>query len=200
MSSVHAHLVDAAREVGGVLADVLEDHGHVPLRRRRDGPLPEFLARAVAGQQLSVKAASTIWGRVVASADGRDLVEHVLASDDALLRGCGLSGAKTAALRAIAAAAVAGELDEDELAALDTDARRERLVAIRGVGPWTADMLAIFRFGDRDVWPDGDVTARKTLARLTSPRRKTVRTAERFAPYRSYLALHMWHAADAKPT
>lgn len=198
--SAHRHLVETARGFGPRLAAVIEAQGPLRLRRSRSGAVPEVLARAVAGQQLSVAAASTIWGRVVASTGGRPLMEHVAATDDAVLRACGLSGAKVASLRAIAAAAEAGALDPDELAALGPDARRERLVAIRGVGPWTADMLAIFHFGDRDVWPDGDVTAAKTLARLTSRRRKTARTAERFAPFRSYLALHMWRAADAPPT
>ena len=103
-------------------------------------------------------------------------------------------------MRSIAKAARAGELDAAELSKVAHAVRAERLTAIWGVGQWTADMMGIFYFGDRDIWPDGDVTARKTLAKLTSRRRKTVRTAERFAPYRSYLALHMWRHADASPT
>ena len=57
----------------------------------------------------------------------------------------------------------------------------------------------MFWFGEEDIWPDGDVAARKTLEKLTSARRKTHRTALRFAPYRSYLALYMWQWVDAKP-
>jgi DNA-3-methyladenine glycosylase II len=60
-------------------------------------------------------------------------------------------------------------------------------------------MVNLFYFGEEDIWPEGDVTARKTLISLTSKRRKTVRSAERFAPYRSYLALYMWRWVDARP-
>lgn len=125
-----------------------------------------------------------------------DLVEYLSGRCTDSLRACGLSGAKTKAMQAIASA----DLDADELESLSHDERSKRLTAIWGVGRWTADMMGIFYFGDRDIWPDGDVTARKTLEALTSKRRKTQRTAERFAPYRSYLALHMYRHADAAPT
>ncbi|MEM8810884.1 MAG: DNA-3-methyladenine glycosylase 2 family protein, partial [Cyanobacteria bacterium P01_G01_bin.38] len=77
--------------------------------------------------------------------------------------------------------------------------RAQRLTAIWGVGQWTADMMSIFYFGDPDIWPDGDVTARTNLIQLTSARRKTTLTAARFAPHRSYLALYMWRHSDAAP-
>ena len=99
-------------------------------------------------------------------------------------------------MRAIALATLANQLDESLLSELDHEERTHCLTEIWGVGQWTADMMGIFYFGDPDIWPDGDTTARKNLERLTSRRRKTVRTAARFAPYRSYLALYMWHQAD----
>ncbi|MFW5661933.1 MAG: DNA-3-methyladenine glycosylase 2 family protein, partial [Oceanicaulis sp.] len=92
-----------------------------------------------------------------------------------------------------------GRLDPDHLQSLDAEARAAELVTIWGVGRWTADMANMFWFAEPDVWPDGDVAARKTLEKLTSSRRSTVRTAARFAPHRSYLAYCMWRRADAKP-
>ena len=109
------------------------------------------------------------------------------------------TAAKTRAMCAIAREARAGGLEADELRDLDHATRSRHLTALWGVGQWTADMISIFYFGDEDVWPDGDIAARKTLARLTSPRRKTVRTAARFAPHRSRLALYMWRHVDAPP-
>ena len=97
---------------------------------------------------------------------------------------------------AIAAAAQTQQLNQTVLNALDHSERSRQLTQIWGVGQWTADMMGIFYFGDPDIWPDGDTAARKHLERLTSRRRKTVRTAARFAPYRSYLALYMWHQAN----
>lgn len=98
---------------------------------------------------------------------------------------------------AIAAAFTQGQLDATALAQLSQTDRVKQLTKIWGIGQWTADMMGIFYFGDPDIWPDGDVTARKTLEKLTSKRRKTVRTAARFLPYRSYLALHMWKNVDS---
>jgi DNA-3-methyladenine glycosylase II len=70
---------------------------------------------------------------------------------------------------------------------------------IWGVGQWTADMLGIFYFGERDIWPDTDLAVWKTLQRLTSRRRKTTLTAAKFSPQRSLLAKYMWRIADASP-
>lgn len=116
-----------------------------------------------------------------------------------LLRACGLSGAKVKAVRAIAEAALSHQLDATELSLLSATERTLRLTALWGVGQWTADMMNIFYFGEPDIWPDGDVAARKTLEKLTSKRRKTARTAALFSPYRSYLALYMWRYVDAVP-
>ena len=129
----------------------------------------------------------------------RAAADYFLRCRATTLRACGLSEAKARAMREIAQAAKAGQLDRETLKKLDSAQRAKHLTQIWGVGQWTADMASIFYFGDKDVWPDGDVTARKTLARLTSARRKTVRTAENFAPYRSYLAIHMWRYANANP-
>ena len=96
-------------------------------------------------------------------------------------------------------AARSGGLDAEYLTTLSAQQRAAHLTSLWGIGQWTADMMNMFYFGEEDIWPDGDVAARKTLERLTSPRRKTVRTAARFAPYRSRLAIYMWRWLDAEP-
>ena len=197
----HARMIAVASELSPRLEEAIARNGSLRLSRRwKSTPLVEVLCRVVAGQQLSVKAAQSIWGRVVIAAGDRTLSDHLLEAHPEGLRACGLSGAKTKTMRAIAEAAREGALEPGELASLDHLERSAHLKSIWGVGQWTADMISMFYFGDADVWPDGDVTARKTLARLTSRRRKTLRTAARFAPYRSYLALHMWQHASARPT
>ncbi|PWE17502.1 DNA-3-methyladenine glycosylase 2 family protein [Marinicauda salina] len=199
-AEIHARFIDTAAGVSPALAEAIETLGPVTLPDRTGAPFPVYLCRAVAGQQLSVKAARTIWGRVEASAGARPLLEHFHEQNEDALRACGLSGAKTRTICAIAEAARDGRLEADELAALDSAERARRLTALWGVGQWTADMAAMFYFRDPDIWPDGDVAARKTLEKLTSKRRKTARTAARFAPHRSYLALYMWRWVDARPT
>jgi len=196
---VHHRFLTVAPDLSPALHDAIRRLGPVALPRRDDIAFPEHLARAVAGQQLSVKAARSIWSRVEAACSGAPLVEAFEAGRAEALRACGLSTAKVKTLLAIGEAARAGRLDGEALRALTPQQRAAELTSLWGVGQWTADMANVFWFGEEDIWPDGDVAARKTLSALTSPRRKTARTAERFAPYRSYLALYMWRWVDARP-
>ncbi|MEO0984414.1 MAG: DNA-3-methyladenine glycosylase 2 family protein [Cyanobacteria bacterium J06639_14] len=198
-TGIHTQFVEIAATLSPMLAAAIARTEPLELMPNQEASFPERLCRAIAGQQLSVKAAATIWGRVVTHAASEPLIDHFAVVKPEALRACGLSAAKAKAMRAIAAATQAGQLDTATLGAMDHTARSQQLTAIWGVGQWTADMMSIFYFGDTDVWPDGDTTARKMLERLTSPRRKTIRTATRFAPYRSYLALYMWRQADATP-
>ncbi|WP_111413270.1 DNA-3-methyladenine glycosylase family protein [Billgrantia lactosivorans] len=196
---IHRRCVEVARELSPQLADAIERGGPVALTADDSRPLAERLCRSIAGQQLSVKAARSIWARVVDAAGDAPLMAFLSEPNQDMLRGCGLSGAKARALCLIAEEARAGRLEAEELRRLDHAERSRRLTALWGVGQWTADMISIFYFGEPDVWPEGDVAARKTLERLTSPRRKTLRTAARFAPYRSHLALYLWRHVDAPP-
>ncbi|WP_297737214.1 DNA-3-methyladenine glycosylase 2 family protein [uncultured Maricaulis sp.] len=197
--AVHDRLLSAAEPLFPALHAALGKLGPLDLPRRDDLPFPAYLCRAIAGQQISVKAAQSIWARVEASAEGADLLDHFCPDNADTLRGCGLSGAKTRTIITIAETHRTVGLDTDALRALPIDQRTDRLTEIWGVGQWTADMMNIFYFGEDDVWPDGDVAARKTLERLTSKRRKTVRTAALFKPYRSWLAYYMWAHVDAPP-
>ncbi len=167
------------------------------------------LVRSVVYQQLSGRAAATIHGRVLAafgepgSGDsGVPDVAAIAAAPLDALRACGLSRAKTLALHDIAERALDGRLpDRDALAAMP-DANVERaLVAVRGVGPWTAHMLMMFTLGRPDVWPVADLgvqegyrilsdaDARPTPAELLA-------LGERYRPYRSAAAWAMWRVVD----
>lgn len=198
---IHNRLIAVAGEISAELSGAIAHNGPIELTPNQDIPFAQRLCRAVAGQQLSVTAASSIWERVLASApeNNQPLMDYFVAVAPAVLRGCGLSGAKVKAVSAIAHADQAGLLNATEFEQLSHTERTKRLTTLWGVGQWTADMMGIFYFGDTDIWPDGDVSARKTLERLTSKRRRTTRTASRFSPYRSYLALHMWQHVDANP-
>lgn len=198
--SVYNRFREISVEISPVLQQAITSTGPIKLGQRRELALPVLLCRAIAGQQLSVKAARTIWGRVVQSANGAGLAEYIAAADTAQLRACGMSQNKSKAMKSIVAAHDSGRLDVGELETMDHEARSRRLTEIWGVGQWTADMIGISYFADPDIWPEQDVTVWKTLQRLTNRRRKTSLTAARFAPYRTYLALYMWKIADAQPT
>ena len=142
------------------LVGVARIAGPLPLRRATPGFAG--LARVVIGQQVSTASASAIWGRFEAAfPDGRP--ETFAAADEATLRAVGLSGAKIATLHAVAVAVAEG-LDLGALAALDGDEAHARLTAIKGIGPWTADLYLLFCLGHADVFPAGDLALRNAVA------------------------------------
>ncbi|KQP30583.1 Fe-S cluster assembly protein HesB [Methylobacterium sp. Leaf104] len=197
---LHTHLLGIARGVSASLHDALMRIGPVPVDPPTHAHVADRLALEVVNQQLSIRAAAAIWGRVEAAAllqklTPRDLFVEAHAET---LRGCGLSGAKVRAVLAIRAADEAG-LFGPTLATLAHPERSTILRSIKGVGQWTADMIGIFHYGDPDIWPAGDVAAVGSLRRLTGCT-DTQACALPFAPYRSYLARAMWRVRDLVPT
>ena len=176
--------------------------GAVQLRRsNRDACLATRICRAVVGQQLSTAAANTIWGRVVELAPvgrltGQDFTVCLEQVDDEAIRACGVSRAKVKAIRAILTANKNDQLNPAWLSKRSQEERMQTLTDIWGVGQWTADMINMFYFGDKDVWPQGDLTVVNTLRALVGRRRSLEKTALKFAPHRSYLALYMYRIAD----
>ncbi len=164
----------------------------------------EALVRAISHQQLHGRAAQAIMRRFVAlyPTEAFPPPELVLATDDAQLRGCGLSGSKVAAIRDIAARALDGTVPTRAEAAGLTDAALiERLTAIRGVGRWTVEMLLIFTLGRPDILPVDDFGVRegwRLIQKLDAqPRPKELwAVGEAWAPYRSTAAWYLWRAAD----
>jgi DNA-3-methyladenine glycosylase II len=154
------------------------------------------------GQQLAGAAAETIWGRYAALFDASVSPEGTLRLRDARARGAGLSSAKWASLRALAKAELDGELRLRGLSRMDDDTVRERLIAVRGIGPWTANMFLIFHLMRTDIWPTGDLGVRYGFALArglnTPPSAKELQAmGDEFRPYRSSLACYCWRALDA---
>lgn len=198
----HRHCLNIAEHTSASLHEVLLALGPQQLHSRNTQPLVEVMCRSVAGQQLSVKAAGTIWTRVTELCSEQALPDALHAADPEALRGCGLSAAKTKAIKGIVSAAAQGELDEMALKTMLAEARSKHLQKLWGVGQWTADMINMFYFQEADIWPAQDVTASKTLITLSGPgeNKDSTELAEPFAPYRSFLAMYMYTYADAAPT
>ncbi len=164
----------------------------------------ESLIRAVAHQQLHGRAAEAILGRLVALSPGPfPSPEAMLSHSDAALRACGFSGAKTAAMRAVCEARLAGLVPTRRQATrLSDEALIERLVSLRGIGRWTVEMLLIFSLGRKDVMPVDDFAVRegyrliKRLERQPKPR-ALAEIAQNWSPHRSTAAWYLWRAADA---
>ena len=192
--------VSIANEISPALANAIDTIGPVRLQTRNDQPFVDVLFRAIAGQQLSTKAARSIWNRVIEASNQEPLIDFLGRTSHERICRCGLSAAKVKSIKAIVAAHNDGWLNQQELKDQDHLVRSEQLTSIWGVGQWTADMMGIFYFGDKDIWPNTDLAVIKTLQRLTDRRRKAILTAARFAPYRSYLAIYMWRATDTLPS
>ena len=170
-------------------------------RRPRTAERFASLARAIVYQQLAGAAAGAIWERVLAVLDGDCSAASVLAVEREALQGAGLSAAKTAALLDLAGRDLAGELGLRDLGRLGDEEVLARLVAVRGIGPWTAHMFLLFTLHRLDVWPTGDLGVRKgyalafELEDLPSPT-ELERAGEPFRPYRSVAAWYCWRACE----
>ena len=185
-----------------VLAGLIERHGPPPARRRV--PVDQrfgHLARAIVYQQLAGRAAASIHGRMVEAVGGTVTAGAVLATPEAELRACGLSGSKTASLLDLAARVSSGEVALDRLGRRSDEDVIAHLTTVRGIGPWTAQMFLMNALGRLDVWPTGDYGVRAGWARawaLAEPPHPTALAAlaEPFRPYRSVVAWYCWRAAD----
>jgi DNA-3-methyladenine glycosylase II len=163
------------------------------------------LAESIAYQQLSGKAAATIFGRVRALyPQGKWLdPEKLLATPDETLRAAGLSRNKMAALKDLAAKTIDGTVPGGRaIIRMSDDEIIERLTTVRGIGRWTVEMLLLFDLGRPDVWPVDDYGVRKGFAKTFGKRKlptpKQLRKfGEQWKPYRSFAAWYFWRALDA---
>ena len=170
-------------------AHALSLTGPPPLRLRNDGFAALF--DAIVSQQVSVKAADAIWNRLEAAGFGE--VQGVLAASDEDLRACGLSRQKVRYAHALAAAGI----DFAALRVLPTDQVIGTLVALPGIGLWTAEIYAMFSLGRADVFAPGDLALQEAMRRLFAlearPTEKAARAmAEAWSPWRSVAARLLW--------
>ena len=197
----HLSLADAQ------LRDFIDEVGPCTLTPTPDvGPHTLFdrLASSIMSQQLSVKAAATISGRLRERATNGSQLDPVLVSalSDEELRACGISRPKVASLRDLADAVGTGRIPSlPELREYDDDEVIASLTAVRGIGRWTAEMLLIFLLDRPDVFPVADVGVRRGLERVLGLSEKAspalmLERSEAWAPYRSVASWYLWRAVD----
>ena len=166
------------------------------------------LVSSIVGQQLSVKAAATIWRRVLALSGGNAPTPHqLLKIDTEALRNCGLSYAKVAYVKDLAAHILDGRLDMNHIASLPNDEVITQLTAVKGIGEWSAHMFLIFSLGRLDVLPVGDLGIKKGAQRVYSLKelpnaQKLEQLSKKYkwAPYESVAAWYLWKGLDNTPT
>jgi DNA-3-methyladenine glycosylase II len=175
---------------------------------RPDRPSDHYgtLVRSIVGQQLSTKAARSIWLRLIERYGGRaPTPEEVLNDDpDELRAAAGLSRAKVAYLRSLAEHVQSGALELDRLGELPDDEVTAELVAVRGLGVWSADMFLMFHLDRPDILPVGDLGIRRAimlrygLPALPAPAEMEA-IAEPWRPYRSLACRYLWRSLDNTP-
>lgn len=171
----------------------------IPKLRPRDIPLPEAVVRVVIGQMLSGAAAKTIYSRVAAAAAERGLVGSWQLDYD-VLRSCGLSGSKANNICTFGAKIGDDALALEHWRTLDVNSLIQEIRSNKGMGDWTASILALFYVGHEDVFPAGDGSLQRAITALqrigTKRSRRYKFDPERAQPFRSYLALYLWQALD----
>ncbi len=195
---------DALNRPDGDLAKLAEMDADIARARADFGPPPDrseapgyaTLARVIIGQQISTKAAAAVWAKIRGA--GFDQSPAAAAADIETLRQYGLSQRKAEYMKGLAEAIETGALDLDALAQMDGPDITRALVAIRGIGDWTADNYRLFVLADMDAWPYNDLALQEGMKILkslnTRPDAKTMQQmGEAWRPHRGAGALMLWH-------
>jgi DNA-3-methyladenine glycosylase II len=160
----------------------------------------EALVESVISQQLAVKAADTIYGRVKDLAKGRVIPSRIADISETDMRAAGVSGAKFKTIQGLADAAITKKIKINSLHEIDDDQLIfDQLTNLWGIGPWTVDMFMMFQLGRLDIWPTGDLGVRRgweKIYALTEEIEPKVleKKGEKFRPYRSVVAWYCWRA------
>jgi DNA-3-methyladenine glycosylase II len=200
--------VAALREADPVMARLIDEHATVvrrDLRRERPGDAYGALLRSIVSQQLSTKAASTIYGRMLDIFGGHaPTPRQLLAADPDEIRAAGMSRPKIAYLRDLAQHVEDGTLELDRLDELPDEEVSAQLTAIKGLGQWTADMFLMFHLRRPDVLPVGDQGIRRAvqveyrMRKLPEPKRLE-KVARPWRPHRTLACLFLWSSLDNVP-
>jgi DNA-3-methyladenine glycosylase II len=195
---------EAARELAErdpVIERLVAEAG-LPVWRKPTETHFATLVRAITNQQLAAPAARAIHGRLVTALAGEVTPDRLIALPDEAMRAAGLSAAKAASLKDLAAKVLDGTvvLDPRRLARQSDTEVVERLSSVRGIGRWTAEVFLIFQLRRLDVWPTGDLGVRRGYGlawNVPTPTPKELdRLGETYHPYRSIVAWYCWRAIE----
>ncbi|MHB8963983.1 MAG: DNA-3-methyladenine glycosylase family protein [Saccharofermentanales bacterium] len=195
-------ILQALRVKEPLFGSIIESCGPIEMELSED-PFAA-LASAIVSQQLSGRVAEVIWGRVAALLDGQITAERVLATADESFREAGLSNSKTKYLKCLSEAVLSGLIRPAEFSVMDSEAIIQSLVAVKGIGRWTAEMFLIFSLGRPDVFSPGDGGLQRAVKKLYGleeiPSAEELSSiSSRWKPYRTYASLYLWRSLSVKP-
>lgn len=181
-----------------IIGSLIEKYGDCKLKPSKKTNYFIDLVEAICSQQLSGKAAATIFGRVRIGL-GRVVSDQILVTPDSDFRSWGLSRQKIKYLRDLSEKVKGGELKINKLDSLSDEEVKQELVAVKGIGNWTAEMFLMFSLGRPDVFPVDDLGIRKSVINISKKIRKPeeiAKYAERWKPFRTYASWYLWKSLD----
>ena len=182
------------------IGPLIKIHGPCKIRKRSKKFYFKSLVREIVGQQLSGKAASTIFGRLENELDGEITPEKILRKHDKTLRACGLSYAKVSYIKDLSKHVKENKLNLSLLDKHTDEQVLKELVAVKGIGRWTAEMFLMFTLARPDVFPVDDLGIRNGMKKLLE-KDLTSQEMERFAlrwkPFRTPAAWYVWANLDS---
>ena len=195
----HNHLLKVGNDYCPTLSQIVSNNGIIEINVDKTIDVFECLAQTVVEQQVSYKAAKSIWKKVKASAasKGFDLIDYFDEKNKSSLRNDGLSQNKIKSIMGAKKAINDGLISLEKLEQLSYDDYKKLIKSLWGFGDWSAEMIAIFYLGRTNVWSDGDLMLSKGINEIcldteTSPQQ----LIDMVDPFQSYLALHIWRHKD----
>lgn len=193
--------INHLKKADPTLAKIMKQVGPLNHKAQRSGF--EAFARIITGQQLSGKAADTIYGRLRrALPNGRMTIAGLKSVDDPTLRGCGLSAAKTRALRDLVDKIETGQLRIQSFYRMTDDEVATMITGVKGLGPWSAQMYLMFVLRRPDIFAAGDLGIQIALERnygLNRAKDDLEAFAERWRPYRTIACRYLWASLNNRP-
>ena len=195
----HNHLLKVGNDYCPALSQIVSNNGIIEINVDKTIDVFDCLAQTVVEQQVSYKAAKSIWKKVKASAasKGFDLIDYFDEKNKSSLRNDGLSQNKIKSIMGAKKAINDGLISLKKLEQLSYDDYKKLIKSLWGFGDWSAEMIAIFYLGRTNVWSDGDLMLSKGINEIcldteTSPQQ----LIDMVDPFQSYLALHIWRHKD----
>ncbi len=199
---MHRKAISHLKKCDPALGAVIKRVGTFTLVPRADGTHFDHVVRSIVGQQLSGAAAQTIYKRVLALKGGKPPTPaDFLKIPVATLRTAGLSGRKVEYVKELAQRTHDGSIEILKIHEMDDASVMDTLVSVRGIGPWTAQMVLMFRLGRPDVFPELDLGVQKAVQKLRRMRKlptpkQMTKIGETYAPYRTYAAWYLWRSLE----
>jgi DNA-3-methyladenine glycosylase II len=202
MANTHRRSVNALKRIDPTLARIIDAVGTCRLQLRAEGTHFHALARAIVFQQLSGKAAGTIFGRLNALYPGGAATpEGIMATSDEALRAVGLSRQKIGYVRDLSQKVLSGALPLDTVESMEDDELIDHLVQVKGIGRWTAQMFLMFRLGRPDVLPELDLGIQNAIQRAYRMRKRPTpkqvkKIGAKWSPHSSVACWYLWRSLE----